>query len=125
VVQPRPTRHIRGAAHAPSPSVRDLSTPGQGVGSAGGGGVGDPCRWVCQTHKRESRHTERASAGKSFIRRVTEKVIGVLVQVEELALELEAMYKVLDTLLPKLPHPFKLDLQKGPSADKLPEGIAA
>jgi hypothetical protein len=47
------------------------------------------------------------------------------VQVEELALELDAMYKVLETLLPKLPHPFKLDLPKGPSADKLPEGIAA
>lgn len=50
---------------------------------------------------------------------------GAFCQVEELALELDAMYKVLQELLPKLPHPFHVNVKRLPSEVNLPEGLAA
>lgn len=45
-------------------------------------------------------------------------------QVEELAMELDAMYKILEVLLPKLPHPFHVNVKKTAAEVNLPEGLA-
>lgn len=49
---------------------------------------------------------------------------GTWWQVEELAMELDAMYKILEVLLPKLPHPFHVNVKKTAAEVNLPEGLA-